>query len=238
MDLLSNPEVIRQLVVGMISLILSIAVHEFGHAFVADRLGDSLPRYQGRVTLNPLVHADPVGTYLLPIGGFVLSAMSGYGAHIGFGWGKPVQINPAALSRRFRMKVGHMMVALAGPMMNFLVGTLVLGITLAVAHAGLIRSWELANALLSLIILNYTLMFFNLVPVPPLDGSAVIVGFTPRSVAHLMDKLTPYSFMILAALMFTPASKIFLWPAQKMFYFGADVTGLWPALAHSLRGVQ
>lgn len=233
-----SPERIRTIVVGMIVFILSIAVHEFGHAFVADRLGDSLPRYQGRVTLNPLVHADPVGTYLLPIGGFVLSAMSGYGAHIGFGWGKPVQINPAALSRRFRMKVGHMMVALAGPMMNFLFGTLVLGITLAVAHAGLIRSWELANALLSLIILNYTLMFFNLVPVPPLDGSAVIVGFTPRSVAHLMDKLTPYSFMILAALMFTPASKIFLWPAQKMFYFGADVTGLWPALAHSLRGVQ
>src|SRR5512140_3800237 len=109
-----GPEEIKHAVVYMIALVLSIAVHEFGHAFVADRLGDRTPRYQGRVTLNPLAHADPIGTFLFPILGMLFSG------GVLFGWGKPVIVNPVAFTRRFRMKIGHLMVAAAGPVMNVL----------------------------------------------------------------------------------------------------------------------
>ena len=233
---LSDPKLIRDLVVGMITLILSIAVHEFGHAIVADKLGDRLPRYQGRVTLNPLVHADPIGTYALPIIGYVLTAASGSGARIGFGWGKPVQVNPPAFTRKLRMKTAHMLVSLAGPMMNFVFGTVILLVTFGVAKAGLIKNVEIAYALLNAVTLNYILMFFNLVPVPPLDGAAVLTGFMPDGFHRSMNRIAPYSFMILAALMFTPLSKAFVWPASKLFEFFAGLIGLYPALQHSLWG--
>lgn len=236
MDVLSQPDVIRNLVVSMISLILSIAVHEFGHAFVADKLGDRLPRHQGRVTLNPLVHADPIGTYALPIGGFILTAMSGHYPGIGFGWGKPVQVNPAAFTRKLRMKVGHLLVSAAGPAMNLLFGTLVLFITFALAKFGVIKNIEIAIALERLIILNYILAFFNLVPVPPLDGGAVMVGLLPDRHSKLVDTIGQYSFMILAALMFTPARIIFVWPATKLYELIGGVVGLRTALASSLFG--
>lgn len=236
--MLSNPVVIRELIVGMISLILSIAVHEFGHAIVADKLGDRLPRYQGRVTLNPLVHADPIGTYALPIASFVFLAMSGNPVGIGFGWGKPVQVNPVAFTRKLRMKVGHMLVSLAGPMMNFLFGTLVLLITLVLAKLRVIHSAEIADALIRLVTLNYVLMFFNLVPVPPLDGAAVLVGIMPDKFRNTFDKIAPYSFMILAALMFTQARIIFLWPASKLFEGLASITGLMPSLILSVYGAR
>src|SRR3954469_24910384 len=110
--------------VYLIALVLSICVHEFGHAFVADRLGDRLPRSQGRVTLNPIAHIDPVGTLFFPIFGFVLSAVGG-GSVVGsrlLGWGKPVQISLSARTLRsgMRPKIAHLLIALAGPSMNFL----------------------------------------------------------------------------------------------------------------------
>src|SRR5262249_48287029 len=104
------------IVVTMVTLILSIAVHEFGHAFVADRLGDNLPRSQGRVTLNPLAHADPIGTLALPILMLITTGS------IGFGWGRPVQVQPHHFTRRLSMRVGHLLVAAAGPFMNILLG--------------------------------------------------------------------------------------------------------------------
>src|SRR5262245_61022755 len=108
----------RALILGLITLVLSIAVHEFSHAFVADRLGDRLPRHQGRVTLNPLAHADPIGTLLFPALGIIF----GIGA---FGWGRPVQVNPGSFTRKLRMRTAHMFVAAAGPISNVVFAVLI-----------------------------------------------------------------------------------------------------------------
>src|SRR6187431_1648372 len=111
---------LRDALMYLVALVLSICVHEFGHAFVADKLGDPLPRAQGRVTLNPTAHIDPVGTILFPMLGFFFSATApGIGARI-IGWGKPVQVSLSARhrDRRFSVRTAHMFIALAGPIMN------------------------------------------------------------------------------------------------------------------------
>ena len=120
-----KPHDVLWIVQGMIILVLSIAVHEFGHAIVADLLGDDTPRRQGRVTLNPAAHADPMGTLILPLATMIWSAAHGGFAGAGFGWGRPVEHNPRNLTRKFRMATGQLMIALAGPMMNILFGTLI-----------------------------------------------------------------------------------------------------------------
>ena len=127
-----GPEQIRYVVTYVLALIASVAVHEWGHAYVATRLGDDLPRREGRVTLNPLAHADPIGTVLLPIISAVYSANVGGGG--GFGWGKPVMTNPQRYTRRFTMATGSMLVALAGPCMN-----IVLAVVLTIIHVALLK---------------------------------------------------------------------------------------------------
>ena len=103
-----SPEDIRWIIQALIILILSICVHEFGHAIVADKLGDPLPRSQGRVTLNPLAHADPIGTLLFPLMALVLTKS------LGFGWGRPVEVSPRHFTRKLSMRTGHMLVAADG----------------------------------------------------------------------------------------------------------------------------
>lgn len=199
---------IREAVVFLIALILSIAVHEFGHAFMADRLGDGTPRSQGRVTLNPIAHADPIGTLLFPI--ICIFAQPG----LLFGWGRPVMVNPAAFTRRFSMKTGHMMVAAAGPAMNVLLAiflTLVFGILL---KTGLLTPQHpITGGLTNAIFLNWVLCFFNLIPVPPLDGGAVLIGLLPDRHGHLVEKLGQYGFLIIIGLLVTGAVSIFIKPA-------------------------
>jgi Zn-dependent protease len=204
-----TPERIKEAVVYLIALVLSIAVHEFGHALVADRLGDRTPRYQGRVTLNPLVHADPIGTFLFPILGILFSG------GVLFGWGKPVQINPLAFSRRFRMKIGHLMVAAAGPAMNVLLALLVT-VLLAVllGTKALSLGHPIASGLVQVIALNWVLAFFNLIPCPPLDGGAVLAGILPDRHDHVIQFLNQYGFVILIGLLLTGAVRYLLIPAN------------------------
>jgi Zn-dependent protease len=210
-----NLEFIRNIVVSMIALILSITVHEFGHAFVADRLGDRLPRSQGRVTLNPIAHMSPLGTLALPllgliIGGFVI------------GWGKPVQISPVSFTRKLRMKTSHLLVAAAGPAMNVLFGILITVIIVLVDRLGLVRNPEALHAMKSAVYLNFLLAFFNLVPVPPLDGSAVLAGILPDR-SKVLEFLHAYGFYLLILVFVLPqAQLIFRVPATMMtsFWFG------------------
>src|SRR5665647_1729339 len=112
-----TPETVRWIFIDLFVLLISVALHEFGHAIMADKLGDDTPRRQGRVTLNPLAHADPIGTFLLPLLGGLHGAAGGRGG--GFGWGKPVQWNPARINRKWRMSTATILVATAGPGMNF-----------------------------------------------------------------------------------------------------------------------
>ncbi|RRJ96113.1 site-2 protease family protein [Opitutaceae bacterium TAV4] len=161
MDL--DPAHIQQGLLIFILIVLSLALHEWGHAWMADRLGDDTPRSQGRVTLNPLAHIDIFGTLIIPLLG-VLKFFGGFGF---IGWAKPVQINPAALPRTGQRAA----VTLAGPAMNAL---LALFATIA---AGLlsrfdVRLHDLASLLLHV---NVGLMIFNLLPIPPLDGSKFLM---------------------------------------------------------------
>ena len=219
---LSDPGVLQNIVGKLIILILSVAVHEFGHAFIADRLGDRLPRQQGRVTLNPLAHADPIGTLLLP--GMVLFATQGHS--MGFGWGKPVQTLPNAYTRKLSVRVGHMFVAFAGPAMNFLFGSLLGVIAIVLAATGTVDKVQfftpntLASMLLTAVWMNYILMFFNLIPARPLDGGAVLEGILPDRIVRSpgFEQYQRVSIFIAAAFMFIETLRqVFVWPATQIF---------------------
>jgi Zn-dependent protease len=196
----------------MIALVLSICVHEFGHAYVADKLGDPLPRSQGRVTLNPIAHADFWGTIVMPLIMFV-SAAKGYPLPL-LGWGKPVQTNPRAYTRKVTMRRGHMIVAAAGPAMN-LVFAILLSVILLVVRR-FYPSEGFANAIEFVISMNLGLMMFNLLPIPPLDGGAVLAGIVPRQYSHLLEPLERYGYIILLGLLVTGLFRVIMVPAQLL----------------------
>ena len=122
---------VRVALFAVIAFVVSVSVHEFGHAFVADRLGDRIPRLQGRLTLSPLAHIDPIGTLAMPLFG-VLSGLPL------IAWGKPVQTNPANYTKRFSMTTGHMLVAAAGPFMNLVLAVIVSVVIVVLGKAGVL----------------------------------------------------------------------------------------------------
>lgn len=212
MDL--TPEKIRWILIYIFVLLISVALHEFGHAIMAHKLGDDTPSRQGRVTLNPLAHADPVGTLLLPLLGSVFGAMSGHGG--GFGWGKPVQWQPHRVTRRVSMSTAKVLVAVAGPAMN-----LVLATAIAASHAILLSAHVLSltsgvsDILFFAVQLNFILFFFNLLPVPPLDGGHVAQSFMPYRYRDAYDNFARYSpFIVLAVMMIPEVQVVFAWPAM------------------------
>lgn len=179
---------------NLVALIMCVTVHEFGHAYVADRLGDPLPRSQGRVTLNPLSHIDPVGTVLFPL-------MMSFGVAIPLAWGKPVEWSghPRFLTRRFSMRTIRLFVSAAGPAMNLLLALFLSAVFLLIAKVSP-GARPMAAAILSqLVALNLGLMFFNLLPIPPLDGR-VFLEYLPRPLSPVRDTLMNYGPMIFLAL--------------------------------------
>jgi Zn-dependent protease len=204
-----SPERLRLGALYLIALILSICVHEFGHAWVADRLGDPLPRAQGRVTLNPLAHIDPIGTLLMPLIGFFGGAL---GARV-LGWGKPVRISlsPRSMTRRFSIKTSHLFIAAAGPMMNILFGLLLSGVFILLWRVASTR--HLGSLVGFVIRMNIGLAFFNLIPCPPLDGGAILHGILPRSLEWISETLEKYGFIILLGLLMTGALRYLMIPA-------------------------
>jgi Zn-dependent protease len=209
-----TPTEIRWIFTAMIVLVASIALHEFGHAYMAHRLGDDTPRRQGRLTLNPIAHADLLGTLILPLAALIFT----HGQSTGFGWGKPVQWQPRNVHRKVSMRTAQAMVSFAGPFMN-----LVLGIFVALVHVVLVKTGVLEpthainQALWYAVSLNFVLMFFNLIPAPPLDGAGVIQRFIPLKHQAAWDKFAVYGpFVLMAFILITPLSVIFTWPAGKM----------------------
>lgn len=174
--LLANP-IIFLLYFGI--LIICITVHEFAHALVADRLGDPTPRLDGRITLNPLAHLDLLGTIMLVL--------------FRFGWGKPVVFDPYNLRNPRRDSA---LIALAGPASNLLLATII-SVLLRVINPG-----EPINSLaVALVTLNVVLAIFNLIPIHPLDGGKILIGFAPKQVAREWDQvLQQYGIFILLLL--------------------------------------
>jgi Zn-dependent protease len=188
---------LRNAGIFIICLVISIAVHEFSHAWAATKLGDPTPEGQGRLTLNPVAHADPIGTLALPI---VLSLM--YPGLL-FGWGRPVETQPRYYTRKVTMRGGMAIVAAAGPLSNLLLASLALALAFVLASAGVIQGGlEPTHPLRVFFGLNVLLFVFNLLPIHPLDGGKVLGWVLGARRQHVDDFLLRYGFMILIGLMF------------------------------------
>ena len=211
MDLSSQD--IRWILIGLFVLLVSVALHEFGHAIMAYKLGDDTPRRQGRVTLNPLAHADPIGTFVLPlVGGIYAATGSSVG---GFGWGKPVEWQPHRIRRGIRMSTANILVSFAGPAMNLVLATIIALVAVILISQGVIARHSEAEAVLRFAInTNFVLFFFNLLPLPPLDGGHIAQAFVPYKHRDAFNNIAKYApFILLAMLLISPLRKVFLLPA-------------------------
>ena len=178
-----------QFLIYMVVIVVSITVHEFGHAFSADRLGDDTPRRQGRVTLLPTEHFDPLGFMMI-----VFMALGGRG----LGWGKPVQFNPANLSHPRRDQI---IITAAGPFTNLCIATIT-GLIIRFTGDSLAGSLT-EQFLFAFLSTNLGLMFFNLIPIPPLDGSRILSNVLPIEQAQAYDRtMGMYGPFILLGLVF------------------------------------
>ena len=160
----------------IVVLVFSIVIHEVSHGYVADLLGDPTARLKGRLTLNPLKHIDPVGSIIVPI----VTALGGFA----FGWAKPVPFNPHNLKNR---RVGELLIALAGPGSNIVIALVFSGVIRLVIALDNPANYLVVFATLSfyIVLVNLSLAIFNLVPIPPLDGSKILFSLLPQSPAML-----------------------------------------------------
>ncbi|CAG0928841.1 hypothetical protein TFLX_01090 [Thermoflexales bacterium] len=172
---------IQALIAFLVIVLVCLPIHEFGHAWAAVKLGDNLPLYQGRYTLNPLRHLDVIGTLLLAV--------------VGFGWAKPVQFNPYALRKAPNLRAGVLVVALAGPVMNVLLA--IVAAVLFRLNLSTLRVPVVAEVLLLLMYINLVLAVFNMIPVPPLDGSKILAMLLPAQYDHVMATLNQYGMFLL-----------------------------------------
>ncbi|MDR7420610.1 MAG: site-2 protease family protein [Armatimonadota bacterium] len=177
---------LRSLPYRIVAILVAVTVHEFAHAWSADRLGDPTPRVRGRLSLNPIVHLDPIGTLLLLVAGF--------------GWAKPVEVNPRYFSNWRR---GMLAVAAAGPIANIVV-MLIVGfiVQLGVVSAGT----PLVPLIRSLLVINAVLAVFNLLPIHPLDGSKIVSSLLPPQQAIAYDRLAAYGPLVLLVLILLPGN--------------------------------
>jgi len=192
-------------------LLFSLSFHESAHAWMAWRLGDDTAKNLGRVSLNPIVHIDPIGTLLFPLIQIFTNVPL-------LGWAKPTPYNPANFRRDVSMRKGHMLVAAAGPVSNFLLALLFTGILLVIIKLGLVDSEQdfLLHLMTLGIELNVLLAVFNLIPIPPLDGSKVASFGLPGDLGERYDRIVgPYGFMILMLLLISGAFGYVVYPVQR-----------------------
>jgi Zn-dependent protease len=193
-------------------LLFSLSVHESAHAWMAWKLGDETAMRLGRVSLNPIVHIDPIGTLLFPLIQIFTSVPL-------LGWAKPTPYNPANFRRDVTMRTGHILVAAAGPVSNFLLALVFTGVLAVLIRGGFVQSRDsfLLNLATLGIQLNVILAVFNLVPIPPLDGSKVASFGLGGELGDMYDRIVgPYGFVILMLLLMTGVLSYVMRPIQSL----------------------
>ena len=211
MNLFSREGALLSFVISIPGILIAITFHEFAHAFAADKLGDDTPRRQGRLNLNPFKHLDPFGTIML--------------VFAGFGWGRPVEINPRNFNRDISLSKAEAIVAAAGPIMNILIAIVVEIIACAIikfAPAFYYSSTGLiVDAILtSITIINLGLGIFNLIPLPPLDGSKILCGFLPYNAKNWMESHSQIFEIIFIALWIVGILSLIISPLISLAYNG------------------
>lgn len=206
---------------GLLSLVLTIpgvliaiTFHEFAHAFVADKLGDDTARMQGRLNLNPMSHIDPFGFIFLLLAGF--------------GWGRPVEINPRNFDRKYSMSAAEALVSVAGPIMNFILAFIFLILMYVLFPSGAIISLS-ANAqailyyvLMYTVSINIGLGVFNLIPLPPLDGSKILRHFLPYNAKQWFENNESIFYIVFMVLWITGLSGVILSPIFNAVFNGMN----------------
>jgi len=210
-----NPQQIANALLQIGVLFFAVSFHETAHAWTANRFGDPTARLQGRISLNPLVHLDPVGSILVPV---ILALTSPFM----FGWAKPVPVNPLNLKP---FKKANLWVSAAGPLSNFILmaASLVLWHLLKLlTPASLMTQGSLLQPLFLLVFfsiqINFILGIFNCIPIFPLDGSKVVLMMLPADAARQFEKLQPYGPFLLILLVVTSAYRFILYPLWNMLF--------------------
>ncbi len=183
----------------------AIVFHEYAHGIVAYWLGDSTAKDSGRLTLNPKSHIDPIGSIIVPGGLFLLYALRLMPSLMLFGWAKPVPVN---FSKLKNVRLGLILVAIAGPLTNVVLAYIYILIYKFNILPGLSYIWQWA------ILFNIVLCVFNMVPIPPLDGSRILMGILPRSLAYQYSRLEPFGMIIVVVLLQLGCFK-FLYPLMS-----------------------
>ena len=210
-SLFSREGALLSFVLSIPGILIAITFHEFAHAFAADKLGDDTPRRQGRLNLNPFTHLDLFGTIML--------------VFAGFGWGKPVEINPRNFNRDISLSKAEAIVAAAGPIMNFIIAIVFEIISCAIvkflpqfyfSSTGII-----VNAILtSIVVTNIGLGIFNLIPLPPLDGSKILGGFLPYNTRNWIDSHSQIFEIAFIALWIAGILSLIVSPLISIVYNG------------------
>ena len=205
----SNPNEILQLILTLPGVIVAITFHEYAHAFVATRFGDDTPKRQGRLTLNPLKHVDPIGLFMLIF------------AH--FGWGRPVQIDERNFKSKKNLALKTALIALAGPIMNFIIAIICLIINYSLANFAQDFVASRTGAIMIVVVemgavINIGLGVFNLLPIPPLDGSKILISFlSPKAKMWFIEHQYIF-YIIFLALFITNITSLIIKPVIDIIY--------------------
>ena len=204
-NLITNPGALFSLLASLPGVLIAITFHEYAHGLAAYKLGDNTAKDEGRLSLNPLAHLDPIGTLML--------------VFAGFGWGKPVHVDPRNYTRKISMEKGEAIVSLAGPLMNIILAfifTLIYCAIYKFAGAGFLHS-TMGSVLMLMIFytisINVGLGVFNLIPLPPLEGSKIIMPFLPYKAKEWFVNNEQIFYLVFVVLWITGLAGIIISPA-------------------------